>query len=167
MDKTSVLALLVLGACSKEEERLPELEISYSVEAKELMDADSRYAVSWELRNYDISGWRRADLPQRVRFSILHLREGIGYEEAQDETVRAGYRPANFDELLAFIRQSPEAGRDFRIFALATIWKDEEHYQYFPYFYQSGVVSGIGLHFIRYAFSSDARFLAIQTLDNY
>lgn len=167
MDKTSVLALLVLGACPKKEERLPEFEVNYSVEARELMDADSRYLVSWELRNYDISGWRRADLPQRVRFSILHLREGIGYEEAQDETVRQGYRPANFDELLSYIRQSPEAGRDFRIFALATIWKDEEHYQYFPYFYQSGVVSGIGLHYIRYAFSSDARFLSIQTLDNY
>lgn len=167
MDKTPVLALLVFGACSQEEERLPELEVNYSVEARELMDADSRCAVSWELRNYDISGWRRTDLPQRVRFSLLHLREGIGYEEAQDETVRTGYRPANFDELLAYIRQSPDIGRDFKIFALATIWKDEEHYQYFPYFYQSSVVSGIGLHFIRYAFSSDARFLAIQTLDNY
>lgn len=163
MVKTSILTLFILGACSQEEERLPELEINYSVEAKELMDADSRAAISWELRNYDISGWRRADLPQRVRFSILNLKEGIGYEEAQDETSRVGYRSANFDELLSYIRQFPEEGRNFRIFALATVWKDVEFFQYFPYFYQSSVVSGIGLHFIRYPFPSDARFLTIQT----
>lgn len=165
MGKKSILALFILSSCSREKERLSELEVNYSVETKELMDVDSRYAVSWELRNYDISGWRRADLPQRVRFSVLHLREGIGYEEAQDETGRAGYRPANFDELLAYIRQFPEAGRDFRIFALATIWKDEEHYPYFPYFYQSSVVSGVGLHYIRHPFSSDARFLSIKTTE--
>ncbi len=137
----------VLSSCAEEKKEHPTLLVDYSVEARELFE-DSGFEATWDLENYDISGYHRADLPQRVEFSLLRFYKTISCEDASDEIFRRGFRPANFDELLAFGRQYPMGVS--RIFALGTFWKDKEYNRYVPYLFMRNEGYGVGLHYVDY-----------------
>lgn len=166
MDKTSVLVLLVLGACSKEEERLSQLEVDYSREAREELQNGLFAYFPKGLDDYDILGWSRDDLPQSAEYSLLRFPEAVNRDDAIDATRRTGYRPANFDELLVYARENRQTFGQNPVFAAGTVWKNRTFYPYVPYIYRAGGGIGLGLWFAWNKLPADALFLSIKIQDN-
>lgn len=150
-------------SCSSKKNAPDHIEVNYSREARELMEYGYTY-VPWELQNYDISGFRRDDIPLREEFALLAFGEEFSQEDAMTEVYRRGYRPANFDELLAFARDYEADTRRGKVFALNTVWKDREHHMYVPYLYGTGTERGVGLWYAFHHLPRDARYLAIREL---
>lgn len=154
--------VLALGCGQAEEKKeSARLAIDYSREARDELQNGLFVHFPDGLDDHDILGWRREDLLQTEEYALLPFTAPVNRDTAIDLTREAGYRPANFDELLAYARENRQNFGPSPVFAVATIWKNRTFYAYLPYVYRSS--GGLGLGFCAWdKMPSDAQFLSIK-----
>lgn len=161
------LFLFGCGGEQKEESSLSRIEVDYSRETRE--ETENGLFADWPdgLEDHDILGWSREDIAQAEECALLRFPHQTDREEAIVLTGRAGYRPANMDELAAFARDNLRRGiGGSPVFAIGTVWKNRTFYPYLPYLYSSSGGIGLGLWFAWDPLPSDARFLSIKVDNN-
>ncbi len=151
------------GCGDSEEKNVSQyLKVDYSREAREEMQNGLFADLPNGLDDYDILGWRRDDLPQTMAYSLLRFPDAADRDSVIDSTRRAGYRPANMDELLAYSRENLRDTWQSPVFAVGTVWKNRTFYPYVPYVYRSSGGLGLGLWFAWNRMPADALFLSIK-----
>lgn len=170
MKSAKMILLFALGAsCAQSEEKpMPQhLPLDYSREVREEMQNGLFSDWPEGLEDYDILGWSREDIAQAEEYALLRFPSQTDREEAIVLTRRAGYRPANMDELLVYTRENRNSFGSSPVFAVGTVWKNRTFYAYLPYVYRSGGGLGLGFWFAWDKLPSDAQFLSIRIDDDY
>lgn len=166
MKTAKMILLFVLSAsCGEGEEKpMPQrLSLDYSREAREEMQNGLFSDLPEGLEDHDILGWNREDIAQTEEHALLQFPSPTDREEAIILTRRAGYRPANMDELMAYARDNLRSGiGESPVFAIGTVWKNRTFYPYLPYLFRSSGGLGLGLWFAWDKMPSDAQFLSIK-----
>lgn len=160
-----VLFFVLSVSCGQSEEKsVPQrLSLDYSREAREEMQNGLFSDLPEGLEDHDILGWNREDIAQTEEYALLRFSSQTDREEAIVLTRRAGYRPANMDELAVYAKDNLRSniGRS-PVFAIGTVWKNRTFYPYLPYLFRSSGGIGLGLWFAWDKLPSDAQFLSIK-----
>jgi len=164
MKKLVLFFALSIGCGQNEENPVSHhFAIDYSREAREEMQNGLFSDLPEGLEDHDILGWRREDIAQTEEYALLRFPSPVDREEAVVLTRRAGYRPANMDELAVYARDNLRGSiGGSPVFAIGTVWKNRTFYPYLPYLFRSSGGIGLGLWFAWDSMPSDAQFLSIK-----
>lgn len=97
-----------------------------------------------------------------VAVELIHFNRVVSTDEALRELDKAGYRPAELHELLAFGEKYSELQREFPIVALGSVWQDRYGNRFVPYLYGDGSERYLDLRWLGHAWIEVCRFAAVR-----
>lgn len=97
-----------------------------------------------------------------VAVELIHLNRVVSTSEALRELDKAGYRPAELHELLAFGEKYPELQRKFPVVALGSVWQDRLGSHDVPYLDRYGSRRHLHLIWIESVWGEVYRFAAVR-----
>jgi len=117
--------------------------------------------------------WANSDITSRnfpterkgtaeVVVELIHFNRNISTDEALRELDKAGMRPAELHELLAFGKKYPEVQREFPIVALGSVWQYRDGFRVVPFLYRDGSGRDLGLDWVVGGWSGICRFAAVR-----
>lgn len=111
---------------------------------------------------------RKISREQReVVFEYIHFGREISPDDALEEMDRRGFRPALYEELLAFAKQYPNEHRKFEIEALGSFGLDRFGFRsspslYHPHFRERSLTLGLGFGWLTNQVLGDSRLLVVR-----
>ena len=97
-----------------------------------------------------------------TKIKLFHFDQSISSEQAIREMDKAGYRPAEAHELLAFGVKYPDVQREFPVVALGSVWRRPYGFRLVVCLYGIGVKRYAGLHWFGRGWGDDWRFAAVR-----
>ncbi len=135
-----------------------------------IVNRDLSRAESIEAGKYD---WVNSDITQEhfpvkgsgkqnVNIVLFHFNRTITSDEVIAEMEKAGYRPADIDELLGLGVVNPDLQKEFPIVGLGSVWRGPGGSRRVPYLGWGGVERDLDLHWFGNGWGARCRFAAVR-----
>ena len=93
---------------------------------------------------------------------LVHLDINVSSEEAIKELDKAGYRPAELQEFLAFGAKYPDEQRKYPIVALGSVWRYLDGRRFVPCLWGNGGKRGLNLRLFAGEWNAVYRFAGVR-----
>jgi hypothetical protein len=150
---------VVSSAAAAPRESFP-IAVNYDLALPDAIDAGSYQGVNAALtgQNFPSSKHGQANL----EVVLVRYDRRMTSEEVLAELDRAGLRPADLPEFLAFGATYPDIQRRFSVVGLGSVWKDRKGYRNVPCLYTASEGRYVDLHWWDDGWYSYSRFAAIR-----
>ena len=153
----------IAGAISQGEHRQGDIfpvEVNYDLPLAEAIDAGRYAGVHAEITPQNFPPARHGKA--KLEIVLTRYEQRMTSEQVLSEMSRAGLRPAELPEFLAFGAQFPQMQRRFSIIGLGSVWQDRKGYKNVPCLYEASEARYLDLHWWNDGWYSYTRFAAVR-----
>jgi hypothetical protein len=136
------------------------LTVNYNLPLRDAVDAGNYQGVNASITSENFPSTRHGQT--ELEIILVRYQRRMTSEEVLSELDKAGLRPAELPEFLAFGATFPEVQRQFSIVALGSVWKDRKGYRNVPCLYEASEARYLDLHWWDDGWYSFSRFAAIR-----
>jgi hypothetical protein len=153
----------IAGAISQGAHRQGDIfpvEVNYDLPLAEAVDAGRYAGVHGEITPQNFPPSRHGQA--KLEIVLTRYEQRMTSEQVLSEMSRAGLRPAELPEFLAFGAQFPDMQRRFSIIGLGSVWQDRKGYKNVPCLYEASEARYLDLHWWNDGWYSYTRFAAVR-----
>ena len=136
------------------------LSVNYDLSLKQAIDAGDYQGVHDSITSENFPSRRHGET--RLEIILVRYDRRMTSEEVLSELDKAGLRPAELPEFLAFGATYPEVQREFSVVGLGSVWRDRKGYRNVPCLYTASEGRYLDLHWWDDGWYSYSRFAAIR-----
>lgn len=141
------------------------------VEYRQRSYAELKLAFDWVNKGYKNAEFKPIDIckdvsteTREIEFELVHLNEDVSTDEILADLDKRGFRPALYEELLAFATKHPDEQKKYEIVALGSVCRSSNgHHLCSPYLSQDDLGRGLIFDWVEGGWwDDDYRFLVVR-----